>query len=349
MTPAELEEASWFDLSEFYERLYGPRIQVGARPRTAEAYRSTLSWWKRATPDPPLRKITTETVTRFLERLRNPELPLELETTGEVQRMLPFAADRQQVPKKPREGLGPPTVNKHRTHVLAMLDKAGPPSPRNRNAFGIIDQVIWAARYPEDDPNPRHIDPEVLDRIYRGCTRARFPKLPMICPCDWWRALMFFGYSTGFRRQALFGLRWEHVNLKKLEVRLPPELDKKRKWRIKPLHPVNARLLMRIRTGAPEVFPWPHARNTGYQHFHAIQRSAGIPQGAWYNFHDLKRACGQALQVISELVRDYMLDHGSKSTAKYYVAMEGPCRDAIQKMPLWPAIVEEFGGMEESA
>ena len=76
---------------------------------------SAIHHWGRVTGDPPLAEISTQTLLRFREKL--------LQAMGG---------------KQPGSTQSPTTVRKTLRHVQAVLDKAGPAGPRNRDAANLI-------------------------------------------------------------------------------------------------------------------------------------------------------------------------------------------------------------------
>jgi len=296
-------------LREFFNQFYAPIFLVDAADKTVEAYRESIAHWVRVTEDLRLREIDSSAMAAFKARLRTP------------------ADDRRP--------LAVATVNKHLRHLHAVLGKAGPPGPRNRDAMAVLPRVPWTKPLKQKRRLPRNIDDETLNAIYRAADTAEYPVLPQILPAQWWRALLVTALTTGFRRAGLLGLRWDGIDPVAAEIRIDAEVDKCDADRCKPLHPIAWRHLEPIRNGRPLVFSWPHAAKTFYRQWHRIQAAAGLPAEKHIKLHDLKRACGTRLaKVGSAWVVQHMLDHGSITTSRHYVNASDESRDAVSRLAL---------------
>jgi integrase len=288
-------------LSEFYDAKFQSLFLCDVRPRTFEAYREAVDRWKEKTGDPPLAKISSETMARFKAALR--------------------VDDRS-----------PETCNKILRHVNAVISKCGPAGPRNREALGIIDRIPWTKPFRCERNLPRLVELETVAAIIRGCVGARFPKIDCR-PSAWWRALILLAVTSGFRRGALLSLTWPHIDVGRRIVRLPACFDKKGREREKPLHDQIVKLLLEIRGPQEKVFAWPHCRKVWYKTWHAIQDAGDVMEHI--RFHDLKRVAGVMFSATgSPWVVQHMLDHASIETSRHYINPMEACREAVDKLPL---------------
>jgi len=124
------------------------------------------------------------------------------------------------------------------------------------------------------------------------CDTARRPQSGDHTPGDWWRALLVFGYMTGWRISEILTVRWDDVSLDRATALTRAEDNKGRRDELVPLHPLvveHLRRLVDVSIHSPVVFSWPHHRRTLREDFHGIQQAAGITSEAFYGFHDLRR------------------------------------------------------------
>jgi len=305
-----MDSASSF--AAFFERTFTPLFLAGASPRTFAAYAETFRHWRRIVGEISLGLVDTVTLAKFRD--------------GLVSRRL-----------------SPATVNKHLRHVNHVLGKAGPAGPRNRDALGVLPRCPWVKSLKLLRRRPHVVDFVALSAAYEA---ARFARWPRFDECetasglqarDWWRGLYVVAYTTAFRREALFALGWDDVDVAGAIVRLPAEHDKCGVERIKPLHRVAIAHLLRIRTAKPQalLFAWPHGWKRFYAEWHAIQDMAGSVRKDHFTLHDLKRTAGTELSGdASPWVVQQMLDHSSINTSKHYVNAAKQLRPAVDHMPM---------------
>ncbi|MBU4271149.1 MAG: site-specific integrase [Planctomycetes bacterium] len=290
-------------LSVFFEKYFAPVFLCDARPRTFKAYAETLNHWRRFTIDPPIENIRTLTLAVFKASLR--------------------------------EIVAASTVNKHLRHINAMLAKAGPPGPRNRDALAIVERTPWAKPFRVDRKRPRLISEGIVSAVYLAAGVARFPVLDWCSACSWWRALICTAVTSGFRRGAFLALLWLDIDVVEKLISLPSSIDKCHADREKPLNSVTIRHLLEIRGDDERVFPFDHTDKTWYKQWHAIQDAADIPHDQHIKLHDLKRFAGTRYAATSSpWVVQQMLDHSSIETSRYYVNAAEQCREAVDNFPM---------------
>ena len=111
--------------------------------------------------------------------------------------------------------------------------------------------------------------------------------------------------------------------------------------RLKPLHAVAVRHLVKIRTGRGPVFPWPYSEATWYRQWHRIQTKAGLDVEEHIKLHDLKRTAGTiAAEHGSAFAVQKLLDHSSIRTAEWYVNPSDELRGVMDAFPV-PGAFEE--------
>lgn len=321
-------------LRTFFTSTFAPTYLTAARPKTFRAYAEAIAHWARITGDPPLAKISVEVLARFKAQLLTGGSAAPRSAQLTLFDLGPLA----------HVGLAKPTCNKHLRAIGAMLSKAGPPGPRNRDALGLLETVPWVKPFREMHRLPRAIRAADIIAAYEACDTARFPRLECVRPGHWWKALLATAYTAAFRRGGLLALRWAELDLAAETIHLDAEDDKCLWERVKPLHHVIILHLLRIRTRSDLVFPWPHSERTFYRKWHEILENAGIPPARWFGLHDLKRTAGTIYATnASPWVVQRMLDHSSITTSRSYVNATADLRPAVDAFPLPLQICADVG------
>lgn len=302
-------DASSFTLGVFFARRYLPTFLVGASERTIVEYRTSLAKWAKLTRDPALVECGVDDLATFKARL--------IELAGRRAAKLAAA-----------------TANKHLRHVQAVIGKAGPPGPHNRDALGVITAMPWVRPLRAPVRSPRSLPLDVLGRIYSAADVATLPIVDDVKPATWWRSLIACAYNLGFRRGAWLRLDVDCIDWAAALVRLPAELDKLDRDRVKPCNQVAIAHLLKVRRDRGLLFPWPHAGISFDRTWHRLQAAAGLPRAEQFTFHDLKRTCGTQLAAIASpwQVR-YMLDHSQPDVTGLYVDPLPELRSVVERMP----------------
>jgi integrase len=298
-------------LRAFFDALYAPCFLTDARPSTIDEYQQLLRLWEQNTADPPLAAIDVLRLAHFKAAL--------LQRRG----------------RRRGTSSSKHTVNKHLRTLDALLAKAGPPSHHNRDALGILPRAPWVAQCKAPRPRPRPPTSADLSVLYRACAAATLPRRVDVLPAAWWRALLVVVFNIGLRREALFNLRWDHINTDDHLLHVEWAHDKALGERWKPLNDVALKHLAAIRTDRTHVFAFPHSLTSYYRAWHQIQTAAGLPPAKHFHVHDLKKACGTAYARIADpWVVQQMLDHSTLHTARHYVAAgDDELRAAAQRLP----------------
>ncbi len=302
-------------LRKLYVEHYRPKIMA---PDAGDAYRDqfvgTLRVWEVITGDPPLQKITNDTLALFRDALCQLSSWL------------------------PGRKLSPNTVRTRMHYVQRLLDAAGPPSRSYRCALGLIPAVPWVKSPRPLIRTPKVVDLEVLGKVYRAADLMRFPKIDGIVAADWWKALLVLAYNTGLRRRTLFSLPMSAVDWKRRLLDIPAEVMKARRGEIVHLNPTAFDHLAKIRGDRTLVFPWVegvarplHAFNAS---MHRLQDLAGIPRKDQFGLHQLRKTCGSMLVRHSAAAAQLTLGHADFSTTKrHYICSEGFVAEALDKLP----------------
>jgi len=297
-------------LTEFVETYYKQTRQATLAPASLRLLATTLKYWRSFTGDPPLVDVTNATLAHFRDCLT--QLPgIKGNTT-----------------------LSPNTVRRHLRYVQALLDLAGPPRPRCRDAAGLLERVPYAkpprVRYSE----PKTVTPDQLSALYQAAETMTIPRIPHVTPADWWRTLLVAAFNTGLRRGALLSLRWDWVNWNLRELAIPPEGTKTGRGQTLHLNATTLAHLLRIRGPRELVFPWPYDQSTISHKFQELQEIAGIPKAERFGLHAIRKTLATALWATSPQAAQIQLGHtGLGTTQRFYVQGHQLLADALDRLP----------------
>ena len=309
-------------LSSFFEKYYRPHCLSDASKGAIELYRLTLRLWTYFTGDPPLKEITIDTLATFRDcqsRMRGRN-----------------AADRR----------SPNTVRTSLRTIQTLLDKAGPPGRRNRDAADVISRVPYAKPPREVWREPRIVSPEHIEAVYLAAVCMELPRIPGFKPAAWWRALLVTTYNLGLRGGTLFTLRMTDIKWEKRVVVVRPEGIKTGRGLTLPLNAAVFDHLQAIRTDRELLFPWPHNNRWFHRKFHHLQTEAGIPPAEHFGLHMLRKTAATILWEHSPAAAQLMLGHaGSRVTQQHYVNRVGILARAIEAMPQ-PAAFANLPGVK---
>ena len=302
-------------LSTFFESYYIPLMD--ASEDAIYQYRNAVNRWTLATGDPPLSKIDSAMLAdfkRFLSSLRG---------------------------RKPGTLASARTVAGRLQYIQSILDKAGPPRPRNRDAAGILETVPWVRPPKVPLPLPRIVADDQLNACYQAAGKMRIPKVDGIAPADWWRTLLVVAYNTGLRFGSLFSLQMSDIDWKNNQIVIPPERMKSKRAHVLSLNATTMTHLRKIRTDREAVFPQPTHRRDFYRCLHRLQNLAGIPENDHFGLHNIRKTTATRLWENSPQAAQLALGHaGSDVTIKHYVQSGDIVKRALDALPQPSA----FGG-----
>ncbi len=291
-----------------------------ASKETVKIYRDSLRLWILVTSDPPLAEVDVTLLARFKNCL------------AEMRGL------------KRGTAMSPNTIRKHLRNIQVLLDKAGPPGPKNRDALGFIaGPVPWTKPPRSDNDDPRFIPLEIIGNVYQAAICMDEPRIEGIRPPDWWRALLVTAYCTQLRRRSLFELLWDEVDFSKGLMVLSPKRMKARRRHIVHMNKaVVAHLKKILNPSKPRelVFPWPYTEGWFHRCFHRLQNEAGVPEKDHFGLHDLRRTAATILREGGPSAAQLALGHTAMSTTQnHYVnaGSSGIVGRALDSMPLPPA------------
>lgn len=303
-------------LTTFYRDHYLPVRLAGASPATLASFQTALNRWRFLTGDPPLRDITPKTLALFRDALAK-------------------MAGRDGVGRMSSE-----TIRGYLRHVQCLLDKAGPPGRRNRDAAGILEHAPWVMPPRAIWKEPQTVTEDQITAVYRAAAFMEFPRVGPYRASAWWRALIVLVWSTGLRRGTVFALRWEFVKWDARRLIIPGNCLKSRRPLVVPLTETAIEHLRRIRTDAELVFPLGAVMKSFYRHWHALLEAAGIPQGERFGLHAIRRTLATSLWDRSPEAAVLMLGHSADEvTRRHYVRAPGIIARALDALPQPAAFV----------
>lgn len=297
-------------IGKFFEAYYLPNCLADGSDGQRELYRVLVRRWAIFTGDPSIGEITPGHMSRFRDCLAK---------VRGLKAHLPMTAT---------------TIAGYLRRLQTLLDKAGPPGPRNRDAAGIIERSPWI-KPPRQSPKlPRIVSPETFRAVYDGCVAAELPRISGFKPAAWWRCLMIVAKNTGLRRKTLLRMRMEHIDWKARRLVLPAEFLKSNRPLVMPLNREAYEHLLAIRTAREVVFEWPHCRRYLHTYFHKIQTVAGIPKKDHFGLHDLRKTLASQLARGSLAAAQFALGHAASDvTMRHYVDSQTVLVDALENLP----------------
>lgn len=113
------------------------------------------------------------------------------------------------------------TVRTQLQHLMILLNKAGPPGPRNRDAAGFIAHSPWVKRPRAEESEPITVPESSINKCYEGAVAMQTPRIAGVCPGNWWRALLVVALNMGLRSRTLFALRVAWIDWEQRSIAIP--------------------------------------------------------------------------------------------------------------------------------
>lgn len=286
--------------------------------RTVEAYEEALTHWERA-------EVTTPASPSLRLRMpaRNPDAEtIDAQTLVDLKNsMLATHA--------------PNTVRKVLIHLRAIFNRLGPRSSRNPLGVGLLGDVPYCPLPAKQKRRPRTAREDELDRLYRACEVATWPRCEVL-PADWWQSLIVVLYNIALRRLDYLAVAWEHVDLKNAMLDL--RAHKTDKDSVFPLHSIAVEHLRRIQGHRVLVWPWrpsqeapdpiDRRKTSLYRQWHKICAAAGILKKLVP--HDIRKTSGSQLFEVSPGAACELLQHSSiRTTQESYANVSRQTRELM--------------------
>jgi integrase len=245
-----------------------------------------------------------------------------------------FVAQRQaESGKKAESKLSPATINKDLRHLKAALRIAAewcylPKVPKFRRV--------------REELRMGHVMTEAhFQAIYEASDVATLPEATGYTAADWWRALLVFAITSGWRIREILALRRDDLNLETGAVVTRAGDNKGRRDEGDYLPAVAVEHVRPIVGFSPLVFRWPLADKDLWIEFRRIQKAAGIKLDCtqadrhecndgchYYGFHALRRGYATLNADLPAPVLQRKMRHKSFTTTLRYIALADKMKQA---------------------
>ena len=301
----------------FYEAHYKPVRLSDATVHTIGWHRAVLKKWELLTADPAIEDITAITLARFRDAMA-----------------AMLGRDRVHL-------ASPNTVWQGLSFIQGVLDRAGPPQRRMRDAVGLLDKVPWVKPPKKMYTAPIMATTEQLNDIYRTCVAMDRPHVTGVKPPAWWRAIVVVCFNTGLRRGTLESLRMKHIDWKGKRLIIPPKVTKTGQGQIIHLTEVALSHLQAIKTDRELVFEGFNWRHSFYAQFRKLQALAGIPDSEHIGLHAIRKATATLLWEFDPQAAMVTMGHTTPAvTRQRYVDNGGIITRALDRLPQPSAFTE---------
>jgi integrase len=306
-SPQECSVGADLTVPAFLDHYMIPNCLPQATSETRRLYRRVAKKFALVMGNPPLRAITTETLITYRDTL-----------TAMIGRGK----------KKP---LSVNTVRMYVSHLQHILDRAGPPGPRRRDASGYLKSVPWVRLPMMQLGEPRTVSDQVLARCYAAAEKMIYPNLKGVSPAAWWRALLVTGRYLGLRARTMFGMEFKHIEFRSRRVVLPASIMKARKTLVLPLADVVCDHLNAadFRTNRRFVFDYNTTREQFRKDFHRLQRLAEILPQNHFGLHVLRKTAITRLWEISPQAAQMLGGHGSSVITRLHYVATGEAIESV--------------------
>ena len=289
----------WADFRAEYEAKMLPRLA----PKTQRVVTATLNHFERIAKPAKMTAIKTQTIDDYVTR-------------------------RSMEPgKKPGSTISPATVNRELRHLKACI--------RVAHDWGYLPTVPKFRKMRESEEIGRVMTPEHFQAIYEACDVATMPRGLSCEPCEWWRALLTFALTTGWRIEEMLSLRRDDLDFATGAI-LTRAADNKGSRDDRDYLPEAVIDLVKGVVGfGPLVFTWPHNERTLWSEFQRIQEAAEIdlpcphaaehectPSCHLYGFHALRRGYATLnADTMPAPVLQRKMRHRSFTTTLRYIGL----------------------------
>jgi integrase len=163
---------------------------------------------------------------------------------------------------------------------------------------------------------------------------------------DWWKALLVFAITTGWRIEEILSLKRDDLNLETGAVVTRAASNKGKRDDIDHLPDVALEHVKKMIGFLPLVFSWPHGRKTLWAEFHRIQEAAGIKLACsiagehectescqYYGFHALRRGYATLnADTMPAPVLQRKMRHKSFTTTLRYIGLSDKMKKATERV-----------------
>lgn len=251
-----------------------------------------------------------------------------------------FVAKRQLQPgRKPESTVSLYTVKKELACIRAALNVA--------HTWEYLAKVPTMPKLKVPEYLPRPLTVEHFQQIYEACGEAEMPAGLPCSPGEWWRALLFFAATSGWRISEILALTREEIDLDTGKVTTLASKNKGGRDDVDYLPEATLEHLRAIQQAKfPEVFPWPHDRRTFDVVFHRIQKAAEIELPCIiqrkhectdachrYGMHDIRRMYAtENHEALSLSTLQRKMRHRSAATTLRYIDQASKLKKAADQV-----------------
>lgn len=250
------------------------------------------------------------------------------------------AKRRKERGRNPDSLVSPATINKDLRFIKAAL--------RQAVEWGYLDKAPKIKFEREPEKLATFVPPEHFTAMYEACQAATLPaSIPNVPAVDWWRGVLVFAYTTGWRIAQILAVRWEDVDLDAATAVSRAQDNKGKRDTMIDLSPLVVEHLRKLQGSFQEkVFPWDSRRRSLWDEFNVIQGAAVVrneagegkplPKGGkngFYGFHDLRRGFATLNAGKLDLFElQKIMQHRDLSTTRKYVNMATKMKSVTERL-----------------
>jgi len=289
----------WGDFRVEYES----KILPGLAVKTKEAITTTLNHFEKHVKPYRVSKIGTAMIDDFIAKRQT---------------------DRG---RKPDTRVSTATVNHDLRHLKATL--------RVAVEWGYLSKMPKVRRVREEERIGHIMSQGDFQKIYESCDSATMPRGLTCGASDWWRALLVFAITTGWRIDEILSFRRDDLDLETGSILTRATDNKGKRDSLDYLPPVALTWIKQIVGFGPMVFPWPHNSRTLWVEFGRIQEAASIKLPCresrehvctsachLYGFHALRRSYATLnADSMPAAVLQKKMRHKSFTTTLKYIGL----------------------------
>jgi len=287
----------------------------------------------------PLKAVNTRNAIRttmcHFERICGPRKIAAIKTAM----MDDFVARRCNDPgRKPGSKVTPATINHDLRHLKAALQVA--------HDWGYLTTMPKFRKVREPEEIGPVVTPEHFEAMYLACDSATMPKGLSCEPQVWWRGLLVYALTTGWRIDEILSFRRDDLNLESGEIVTRAANNKGNRDDIDHIPAATLDHVRAIISFSALVFYWPHHRRTLDTQFHRIQEEAGIhltcPKADEhictdachrYGFHALRRAYATLnVDTMSAPMLQKKMRHKSFQTTLGYIKLADKMKKSAEQV-----------------
>ncbi|MCH8922431.1 MAG: site-specific integrase [Planctomycetes bacterium] len=261
-----------------------------------------------------------------------------------------YIAGRRQDPgRKPKSKVSPATINHDLRHLKAVL--------RIAHDWKYLPEVPKFRKVREVEQIGSIVSPEHFQAIYQAADVATMPRGLHCEPVEWWRALLVFAMTTGWRIEDMLSFRRDDLDIKTGQILTRGADNKGGRDDIDHLPDVALDHVLGVVGFGPMVFPWPHNLRTLWVQFSRIQEAAGINLPCrdpnehectdachLYGFHSLRRGYATMnADTMPAPVLQKKMRHKSFTTTLRYIGLADKMKKAADKVYV-PEFLKAAGG-----